>query len=229
MSEPPKIVRAHCNECGHETRHDVVMERVHRESELIDPYSGIAVHWATTHTMLECRGCEEVIFRRVEWCSEADPMDSGEVTYFPPRVSRRRPGWFEKLPSEYSSLFSEIYSALHADSRSLAMMGLRTLIDVFMSRKLQDSPRFEEGLKQLVAQNYITTRSLEVIKAAVEAGHAAAHRAHKPSPDQLEAVMDIVENLIQHDLLTESAASLRKSIPPRPPRAAKPNTSEKQE
>lgn len=229
MSEPQKIVKAHCNRCGNETKHDVVMERIHHDSQLVDPYAGIAVHWQTTHTMLECRGCEEVSFRRVEWCSEADPFDPGDTTYFPPRVSRRRPAWFEKLPGEYSSLLSEIYSALHADSRSLAMMGLRTLIDVFMSRKLQDSLRFEEGLKQLVERNYITTRSLEVIKAAVEAGHAATHRAHKPTADQLEAVMDIVENLIQHDLLSESAESLRQSIPPRPPRATKSKTSDTQE
>lgn len=101
------------------------------------------------------------------------------------------------------------------------MMGLRTVIDLFISRKLEDSPRFEEGLKELVKQNYITSRSKEILAAAVDAGHASAHRMHNPTSDQLNAVIDIVENLIQFDLLSESAETLRKTTPSRPPRKKK--------
>lgn len=213
-----KIIRAYCNKCGNETKHDVVMERTTDGSQVVDPYHGIEITWSTTYSMLECRGCEEVLLKRSFWFSEHDGV---EEEYYPPRVSRQRPTWFDELPDDYSSLLSEIYTALHADSRSLAMMGLRTLIDLFMSRKLQDTPGFEEGLKELVKQNYITTRSRDVLEAAVEAGHAAAHRAHKPTVAQLNAVMDIVENLLQHDLLSESAESLRKTIPARPARTRK--------
>lgn len=218
MTDEIKIVRAFCNKCGNETKHEVVMKRSTHGSEVVDPYHGFEISWSTTYSMLECMGCEEVLLKRSFWFSEGDGL---EEEYYPPRVSRRRPTWFDDLPAEYSSLLSEIYSALHADSRSLAMMGLRTLIDLFMSRKLQDSPGFEAGLKALVKENYITTRSRNVIEAAVEAGHAAAHRAHKPTVNQLNAVMDIVENLIQHDLLSESAETLRKTIPARPPRVKK--------
>lgn len=218
MTAAPKIVRAYCNICGNETKHEVVTERRTHGSEVIDPYQGIEISWSTTYSMMECMGCEEVLLKRTFWFSEHDGI---EEEYYPPRVSRRRPTWIDELPKEYFSLLSEIYAALHADSRSLAMMGLRTLIDLFMSRKLEDSPGFEEGLKDLVAQNFITSRSRDVLEAAVEAGHAAAHRAHKPTVAQLNAVMDIVENLIQHDLLSESAESLRKTIPARPPRVRK--------
>lgn len=185
---------------------------------MYDPYQGIEVSWSTTYSMLECRGCEEVMLKRTFWFSENEGVDED---FYPPRVSRKKPTWFDKSPREYRSLLSEIYSALHADSRSLAMMGLRTLIDVFMARKLHDSLRFEDALNELVKQNYITNHSREIIEAAVEAGHAAAHRAHKPTEEQLNAVMDIVENLIQHDLLSESAEKLRKTTPPRPLRKKK--------
>lgn len=218
MSDASKITRVHCNRCGHETKHEIVMERRTEGSEIIDPYQGIDISWSTTFLMLECCGCEEVMLKRSFWFSEADEV---ETEYYPPRVSRRRPSWVDTLPTDYTSLLDEIYSALHADSRSLAMMGLRTLIDLFISRKLGDSPRFEEGLKELVRQNYVTQASSRIIEAAVEAGHAAAHRAHKPTAEQLNAVIDIVENLIQHDLLTESAEVLRKTIPGRPPRKKK--------
>lgn len=218
MSDVSKITRAHCNRCGHDTKHEIVMERRTVGSEIVDPYQGIDISWSTTFLMLECCGCEEVMLKRSFWFSEADDT---ETKYYPPRVSRRRPSWVDTLPADYTSLLDEIYSALHADSRSLAMMGLRTLIDLFISRKLEDSPRFEEGLKELVRQNYVTQESSKIIEAAVEAGHAAAHRAHKPTAEQLNAVIDIVENLIQHDLLTESAEVLRRTTPSRPPRKKK--------
>jgi len=216
MTVEAKVTRAHCNLCGHETKHDVLVVRTRTDSELVDPYQGFEVSWSRTHTLLECRGCEEVTLLRTIWCSEDDPMDGPSETYFPPRVSRRRPSWFDELPSEYSGILKEIYTALHADSRRLAMMGLRAVIDLFMARKLEGSNGFAGGLRQLVTQNYITSRSLEIVEAAVDAGHASAHRAHNPSAAQVNAVMDIVENLIQHDLLAESAASLRRSIPRRP-------------
>ena len=53
------------------------------------------------------------------------------------------------------------------------------------------------------------------MEAAVDAGHAASHRAHTPSNSELETVMDIVENVIQSDLLEESAKELKKGTPPK--------------
>lgn len=218
VSEEPKIVRAYCNRCGQETKHEAVFERRQGDSEIVDHYRGYEVSWVTTYTMLECRGCQEVCLKQASWNSE----EEGEVVvYYPPRVARRRPSWFDELHPDYRSLLSEIYAALYADSRRLAMMGLRTVIDLFMARKLQDSPGFAEGLKELVKKNYITSRSMVIIDAAIDAGHAAAHRRHNPTGDQLNAVIDIVENLVQFDLLSASAETLRQTTPPRPLRKQK--------
>jgi hypothetical protein len=41
---------------------------------------------------------------------------------------------------------------------------------------------------------------------------------HNPSGDQSNVVIDIVENLVQFDLLSASAETLRETTPPRPPR-----------
>ena len=152
MKAEPKIIRTHCNECGQETKHDVVMEHTQHCSEVVDLSPRIEVSWSTTYSMLECRGCEDVSFRRTEWCSENDPID-GPVPgiYFPPRVSRRNPAWADRLevPSDYSGLLNEIYVALHADSRRLAMMGARALIDAVIRRNVGDQENFGKGLKSI--------------------------------------------------------------------------------
>lgn len=218
MSEQPKILRAHCNKCGHETKHDVVMERTLHHSEVVDPYQGIEVSWSKTYSMLECRGCEEVSLRRTEWCSEDDPMDGpGPGTYFPPRVSRRKPAWVDRLevPSEYAGLLDEIYVALHADSRRLAMMGARALIDAVIRRSVGDQGNFGSGLTSLVQKQLISERNREIIEAAVDVGHASAHRGHRPNSNDVNVVIDIVENLIHNELLAEQAQALKSTTPQR--------------
>ena len=46
-------------------------------------------------------------------------------------------------------------------------------------------------------------------------GHASSHRGYKPSADDMNVVIDIVENLIHNELLAEQAQSLKATTPPR--------------
>lgn len=220
-SELPKVLWSHCNECGRETKHGVVHRADRRRTFDDDHYS---VEVGSVWTVLQCCGCEEVTLRRVDWCSEDDRMEGpGPFTYFPPRVSRRKPAWVSRLdvPSEYSNLLEETYTALHADSRRLAMMGARALIDAVIRRNAGEQPTFAQGLDALAARYLISEQDRGIIEAAVDVGHAAAHRGHKATPEDVNVVIDIVERLIHTEILAEQARELKKSTPPRPPRAAK--------
>ena len=216
----PEIIWSHCNECGHETKHDVVHRADRRRTYDDDKYS---VDVGSVWKVLQCRGCEEVTLRRVDWCSEDDPMDGpGPATYFPPRVSRRKPAWASHydLPSEYLALLEETYTALHADSRRLAMMGARALIDAVIRRNAGDQNNFSQGLSALAEKYLISEQDRGIIEAAIEAGHASAHRGHKPTIDGVNVVIDIVERLIHTEILAEQAKELKNSTPARPSRTA---------
>jgi Domain of unknown function (DUF4145) len=210
------IVRSHCNKCGNLNKHSIVASRESIEIEEIDFGNGnyFGIEWKTRYSMLECCGCGDISLKCVTY-TENGPPDEIADSYFPPRVSRREPTWFKKLPKEYGTLIREIYSSLHADNRFLSAMGARAIIDLFIFRKVGDCGSFSQGLKTLVDKGYITVRNKGVIESVVEAGHAASHRAHRPTEEQLNSVMDIVESLIQQDLLEESAEKLKKSIPKR--------------
>lgn len=218
-SGQPEVLWSHCNECGQETKHDVVHQADRRRTYDDDRHS---VDVGSVWKVLQCRGCEEVTLRRIDWCSEDDPMDGpGPATYFPPRVSRRKPAWASRydLPSEYLGLLEETYTALHADSRRLAMMGARALIDAVIRRNAGEQPNFSRGLDTLAAKYLISEQDRGIIEAAVDVGHASAHRGHEPTPDDVNVVIDIVERLIHTEILAEQAQELKKSTPPRPPRA----------
>ena len=218
MATEDKIVKSHCNQCGQKTNH---FERFHHKVSEATPYDReYFVEWGSTFTFLECCGCSDVSVRQRDWCSEWDHGDYHE-TFFPPRISRRKPDYFKSLPDEYQSLLGEIYTALQADSRQLAIMGARAVIDLFILRKVGDQRDFTMGMARLEEDGYIGKLDKDIINAAIDAGHAASHRAHIPSDKEVTAVMDIIENVLQHDLLTASAETLRNNTPPRKPLASR--------
>jgi hypothetical protein len=174
--EQPEIIEAHCNNCLNETNHLVVAKREKSDSESIDPsnpYEDIYISWSTTYTMLECRGCEHVCLKREFYFSEADGT---EVEFYPPKVSRHLPKWHVELPDEMSELLMEVYTALHANSRRLALMGARTLVDLYLNAKIGDIGGFAQKMTELESQGLISKPNKEHLDAALEAGHAAAHR-----------------------------------------------------
>lgn len=221
MSTQPTFIWSHCNECGQETKHDIVHSANRRRSYDDDRYT-VAV--GSIWKVLQCRGCEEVALQRTDWCSEDDPQDGpGPIAYFPPRISRRKPAWIDRfeLPAEYVGILNEIYTALHADSRRLSMMGARALIDAVIRRNANDQPNFAQGLDALAAKNLISAQDRGIIEAAIDVGHASAHRGYEPTSVDVNVVIDIVERLIHTEILAAQAVELKKTTPPRKPRAIK--------
>ena len=152
--------------------------------------------------------------RRSSWFSE-DPQETN-INYYPPAVSRRIPQWARDLPINERTLLDEVYGALHAGSRRLAMMGARALIDVALVSKVGDQGTFAKTLAEGESQGYISKQNRDVPGAAFDAGSAAAHRGHNASAKEVSQVIDIVENLLQSVYVLESLADdLRKKTPPR--------------
>lgn len=208
------VVDAPCNSCGQATRHLVVAVRRHRnwtdaavELEEQEP------DWFEEHALLECGGCQ-TISTRVDFFYE-DAFLSTE--YYPPRVSRRAPKWLDKLPHSLSALLDEIYVSLAANSRRLALMGARATLDIVMSDKVGASGSFQQRLEKLTQRGFIGTKNANLLAAALDAGHAATHRAYSPSPETLDEIMDILENLIQAIYVLPAAMrEIRKHTPRRP-------------
>jgi hypothetical protein len=172
------------------------------------------VSWQDTFEMLECCGCETVMLRHSHWFSENYPDVT--VSYYPPAVSRRRPAWQSQLPLELCSLMREVYSALDANNRRLALMGARTAFDMVLVDKVGDQGTFAKRLEKLEQQGFVGRRNREFLLTALEAGSAAAHRGFQPQPEHLGHVMDIVENVLQAVYaLEDGATQVKKATPAR--------------
>jgi hypothetical protein len=206
------IERIHCNDCRQKTRHERLCKAEDRETEEIESLGSI--DWVTTHEAFRCCGCGTVVLRRTV-VSDIQEWDS--IQYFPPAVSRHPPSWRHECPPGMWDVMNEVYRSLDANNRILSIMGARTLIDLLMVDKVGDVGTFAEKLKNLEGLGVISSRNREVLAVALDVGNAAAHRGHAPKTDEVNAVMDIVENLLQAVyVLPKMADNLQKTTPPRP-------------
>jgi hypothetical protein len=114
------------------------------------------------------------------------------------------------------TLMKQVYTALDSNSRGLALMGARAAVDIVLVEKVGDSGGFAEKLKTAEAAGILGRKNRQVLDAALDAGNAAAHRGYQATADDVNAVIDIVENLLQAVYHLESLADrLKRTTPAR--------------
>lgn len=210
-SQAPAQERVHCNRCRLKTLHRLVATATDKGSDWEEHVGEI--FWHTVFEMLQCCGCGEAVLRRThEWSEDPDP----DIRYFPPPVSRQPPRWVWKIPHSLNVILNEVYHSLDAHNLSLPMIGARTLMDMLMVEKVGDAGTFKQKLKKLQDAGFVAAKNVEVLDAALDVGNAAAHRGHAPKAAEVNAVMDIVENLLHAVyVLPGMAQGLKKTTPTR--------------
>ena len=193
------VIKAHCNKCGPDRRHNVLSQQ--KKEWHVEKYD---VSGTDKYFLIQCNGCENIHLRHDAWNTEDLSFDgSPEVTtvYYPPSVSRRKPDWLGQLDAEQDaieSLLKEIYSALHNNSRRLATMGIRALIEYVMIEKVGDKGTFEMNIKAFIDEGFLASKQEKLFRNhLIESGHAAMHRGYVPKEDELETLLDITETIVK--------------------------------
>ena len=157
MSDRQLKIKAHCNSCSGETNRSVLHSEDQRWDEEVNP--GFHIYGSETFKMIKCCGCGSIKLRHTSWFSEACDEQGNpfvEVNYYPPATSKSIPTWLPELgfplgsdEEQYvSQLLKEIYSALHNDSRRLAVIGARALLEHIMVSKVDDQDSFKKNLEK---------------------------------------------------------------------------------
>lgn len=201
-----------CAECGRDTWHRVhgTLRRGDREPD--------GYYWEETSYFLECAGCGSSSVQKV--FSDASMNDEdADVKVFPPRMPRKRPAWLWQINLQFQTLLKEIYEALGTGALALPVMGARTILDLVIRDRVGDQGDFKKGLDALESKGLLSRHDREILEAAIAAGSAAAHRGFEPEKNDVDAVIEIVEHLLNSQYVLPSAAKRIKSkTPSRPPR-----------
>jgi hypothetical protein len=175
---------------------------------------------------MECKGCEEIsfLFEEDNKLTDADesetlPFEASEdSTTFPPRLFRRLPPWVPSIPDdELQELLREVYGALQNGSRRLAVMGVRAMLDRVITKAVGDKGPFFKRLKSYVEHGRLGLRTEDAINAVFNVGSAAAHRAFRPSQEQIIDAIDALEHILHEAyVLPQRTLRLEDGTPPKP-------------
>jgi hypothetical protein len=161
----------------------------------------------------KCKGCEKInlnVYKRV------DPKENDILIHrFPLKIERVIPEWVPYLQIGYVELFIEIYDSINNGRVRLAMMGVRTLLDMFIVEKIGDAGTFNSKLDKLVSEKYISNDDKKLLSVALEFGNATIHRGFKPDKEEFNTVFDIIENLVYKKVLTKKSQIIESRIPKR--------------
>lgn len=197
---------AYCQSCKKETTQEVLATFSHEDLQGSGPW---VLDLDVTKAFLRC-GCNSACIK--EEALEANLEHVFERLIPPPPV-RPMPSWVDQLSKEMADLLREVYLALTHDQRWLVAMGTRSLIDMFALERIGDVGGFEEKLRRLQKENFLSQTDVVVVMSAVEVGNKATHRLVPPSKKECRQVLDIVENLLHRLVLADHSAELSEKQP----------------
>jgi hypothetical protein len=201
-----KFRLAPCNRCLRQTNHNVLWKDVRPWEDVIDEDMGHSISGSESYFVLECAGCNEVRLLHSYWFSEDTDFEGRPTSYsdyYPPTVSRQKPIWRKSkltnwtVEEELNPLFDEVYTAHAAGAFTIAVMGIRALTEKIMVEQVGDQGTFAATVDKFFSAGFVAPVQQERFKnVLIEAGHAAMHRNFKPSMDDVETLLGLVENLV---------------------------------
>ena len=115
-------------------------------------------------------------------------------------------------------LFHELYVSIQNDCRRSAAMAVRAILEQVMIDKVGDQGSFVANVREFQSKGFISVAQQQFLETVIEAGHATMHRAFKPSKEDLIALVNIAESVVESVYVNEHRAALLKSrIPPKKP------------
>jgi hypothetical protein len=221
---------APCSSCVRSTVHEILFKTTRESDNALEHYM-----------MLSCAGCGTISM--MHWFINTSIKDDdgravllspARVRHYPSPVTRKMPEWvssreLSNVVRRFVSLLEEIYQAVDGGQHRLAAMGVRALLEQVMIAEIGDIGGFDKKLDAFQEAGLISSRQREAMRATLDVGDAAMHRAHTPDKTELNTCLDIAEGVMSAIYAQrEAVEKLVRRVPPRENgrgRAAKPKKS----
>ncbi|MHC5202474.1 DUF4145 domain-containing protein [Myroides sp. LJL119] len=221
LNSENKIIKTHCYNCNNETNQDILFNDIEispREivlrNEEGDDAKSIWEIVGNLWYLTKCKGCDKINFKHI--LRSAQPFEkTDQIFYFPRKPIRNTPNWIVNIPIKYIDILREVYIAVNEHLFTLALTGIRTLLDIYIVEKIGDIGNFKQKINKLVENSIITKSKAKVLETAIDAGNASAHRGYKPDQKILFQVLNIVENLLESEIVDRSLNEIKENTPQR--------------
>jgi hypothetical protein len=234
-----------CWNCGHQTLHDRValdffpriVEMFRKENSgkvrerlwavFLDSYSYtnckkcgapslfVDEYWPKATTFAEEIKEKYIMFDEIKKNGFSESGNFVRSLSYPGFSKDPFPQWTQDLEETYMILFWEVYQAVSLGLNSLAMMGIRAIIDKYATDKIGDVGGFSKKLRILKEKNIINFEQHDLLKVVVDAGSASAHRGFRYNRDQVKTCLQIVEHLIEINKFGDAIKQIKNKTPSR--------------
>ncbi len=213
-----EIIKTYCGSCQKETN-----QTIEYKNHEVEPLEVLAKNDKSFETksfwmvgfniwqISKCNGCEKLTFKHILKTERDKSKDI--VFQFPKEYTRKIPEWYRKLPIKYLEILKEVYFSINVGSFILALIGIRTLLDIYIVDKIGDVGTFKQKLNKLVEKGIITKSKLNSLHTTINAGNASAHRGYKPTKEVLLKLIDVVDNLLESEIIDKESILIKNKIP----------------
>jgi hypothetical protein len=215
-SKVPSYSRTNCNRCRGITVHDVLACDEDDLVDAVDPHDPkFEVVGVQLRMIVQCQGCGTKAFEHY-----VDDFRSGDrSTNYPALEVRATPDWYlhALVNTEFDVLetYHEVRAALNCSSYRLAAMGVRATLEAIMIHKIGDQGSFQKHVQMFQDAGFISLRDAVAVKAVLEVGHAAIHRGHAPTKDDVMRMLDILEHVMKGVFANDSLVAKIRPVPPK--------------
>jgi hypothetical protein len=214
-SDIPGVIRVHCNRCDHETVHSVLAGDLEVICEPIPGTDREEIVGDHLRLVCMCQGCGNKCF-----ANAIDHYEKGLVkNVYPHQVLRKVPRWYyvalQGMTWDALGLLSEIYGALHVNALRIAAMGIRAAFEQIFVETVGDYGSFAKNLDEFQNQGFISLLERNAVNTVLDVGHAAIHRSHSPTQQDIFAMLDVLEHLIQALYVNNKIAGTMSPTPAR--------------
>lgn len=216
--------KSYCYYCNRETN----CEQIFETDELIQPKILVRndngdenkyLYTIELHTIsiCKCLGCGRLhVVHSYNGININKNKEKNERIYTdPPKQEFKLANFVQELPIEYFKLFVQINKALNEEMYWLACIGIRTILDTYMTSILGDNGGFNQKIKTMRDKGFITNNQHELLEVVIDAGNASAHRGYTPTKETMKQIMQIVNNIFENTILDRKAKSIIKEVPKR--------------
>ena len=126
-----------------------------------------------------------------------------ETSSAPPNDRRVPPFWLDemrqraKLDQFATIVLWQVYVAVNNGAFELAAMGIRAVWERLMIEQIGDRGSFAKNLEAFEQSGAITSKQRQALETVLDAGHAAIHRAFRPTEQDVFILLDVTEGLLQ--------------------------------
>ena len=200
-----EIIRTYCNKCGQNMNHQVLMDYCESGVEILGSDFNImhgridyTANFRNDYQIIKCTGCDIVSYRSSNYFSEYDDIDSNgtwEERY--PALKRKKKKDFKYLPSTLTQIYDEVIIAYNNDNFILCAAGIRAILEGICKDKDITDGNLEDKIKSMRGQGFVTQQYESILHKLRFLGNEALHELQKPTQEEIDAALDIIEHIIE--------------------------------